>query len=235
MRITRNRFNVLNFPEVETVYGQLLQAVVDQNLKTVTLLIEQGNANTKPTIEDIYKYSQYESPFHYAAAAGSIAILRALLKAKDADLNQQGDYHCRPLHKAIGHPRTVQFLVKNGADVNVQTAFGETPLHRAISTGQIETAKYLVDKGANPLLSDSLTGSPLQMAEGKCDSLLVTYRNEALAQRMRTALDKRSQKTPVSADCMFFSKRAGMHSDISDKDMAASCFGLSRRSEAVNK
>lgn len=42
-----------------------------------------------------------------------------------------------------------QLLVRNGADVNGQNRSGNTPLHEAVQTGEIEAVKTLIELGAN--------------------------------------------------------------------------------------
>ena len=44
--------------------------------------------------------------------------------------------------------KQIQFLLKNGADVNAQNDNGETPLMRAAQYGYYDTVKILIDAGA---------------------------------------------------------------------------------------
>ncbi|KAJ2359502.1 hypothetical protein GGF43_000122 [Coemansia sp. RSA 2618] len=48
-----------------------------------------------------------------------------------------------------------ELLTLNGANINAQDADGRTPLHWACLANSSAAAKYLADKGANPLLKDS--------------------------------------------------------------------------------
>ena len=57
----------------------------------------------------------------------------------------------RMLHTACsrGFERIIQYLVQNGADVNADDAFGETPLLHACRAGRTKVAKYLLRKRAS--------------------------------------------------------------------------------------
>jgi len=57
------------------------------------------------------------------------------------------------LNLAVEHkadPEIVEFLLENGADANIPDLFNTTPLHNAIIYDQIESAKILLDHGADP-------------------------------------------------------------------------------------
>jgi ankyrin repeat protein len=58
----------------------------------------------------------------------------------------------------------VKFLVFKGADVNMKTNYGGTPLHCAPVIGNVEVAKFLVSKGADINMKDSLDNTPLDQA-----------------------------------------------------------------------
>jgi ankyrin repeat protein len=45
--------------------------------------------------------------------------------------------------------KTVKYWVEKGADVNVKTDEGETPLFIAAEKNSLEVVKYLVEKGAD--------------------------------------------------------------------------------------
>ena len=71
------------------------------------------------------------------------------------------------LVKAVdyGNPTWIRKLVAQGADVNARNAIGQTMLERAAQGGVYETAKTLLDLGAN-VNSTSSYGSPLSWATG---------------------------------------------------------------------
>ena len=99
------------------------------------------------------------TPLHFAAAAGNIVVVRALLKAgipvdsTFADLRWESvshrvsKGHMTPLHLAAwyGHLEVAKELVQAGADVNRTVSFlEENPLIFAIRSANVELIRYLV-------------------------------------------------------------------------------------------
>jgi len=70
-----------------------------------------------------------------------------------------------------GDAQTLEALLAEGADVNAQTASGETALMRAASNGRTETVRFLLDKGADVNLErhDGLTALALAAFFGHAD------------------------------------------------------------------
>ena len=65
-------------------------------------------------------------------------------------------------------PELVQILVEAGADPNARGAGerGETPLHWAASSDDVDVAEALIDGGADPEAGDGSIGTPLDNAIG---------------------------------------------------------------------
>lgn len=61
----------------------------------------------------------------------------------------------------------VKYLVKQGADVNANGSFGDTPLMIACEKGHLKIAKYLVKNGADVNAEDCFNKKPLIIASGK--------------------------------------------------------------------
>ncbi|CAO3657049.1 unnamed protein product [Mucor hiemalis] len=59
----------------------------------------------------------------------------------------------------------VRELVESGIDVNGHDQFGYTAMHAAVSYGQFEVVKYLLDHGANVDVQDFEKDTPLYVAE----------------------------------------------------------------------
>jgi ankyrin repeat protein len=93
---------------------------------------------------------------HWAAAAGDIDLIETLLYAgaNVRATTRLGAY--APLHVASqsGHAAAIAALVKAGADVNMLTSTGATPLMMAALSGKAEAAKALLDAGADINLKD---------------------------------------------------------------------------------
>mmetsp|Transcript_50686 Transcript_50686/g.99696 ORF Transcript_50686/g.99696 Transcript_50686/m.99696 type:complete len:95 (+) Transcript_50686:489-773(+) len=59
-----------------------------------------------------------------------------------------------------GVRRVAEILLDNGADVNARGHCGRTALLRAVSRNAVETAKLLLERGADAHLSDIIGNSP---------------------------------------------------------------------------
>ncbi|HCO95235.1 MAG TPA: hypothetical protein DIU00_15005 [Phycisphaerales bacterium] len=55
-------------------------------------------------------------------------------------------------------------LIEGGADVNKQTPYGTTPLHRAVGAGLKKIVELLIDKGADVNAKDNWSWTPLHSA-----------------------------------------------------------------------
>merc|ERR1712107_959450 len=77
----------------------------------------------------------------------------------------------RPLHLAAeaGHANVCQFLVENGADVNVCNKEDVTPLLLAVEERHLKVCKLLAMKGANRLASSIHGRTPLAVARDAGD------------------------------------------------------------------
>ena len=149
-------------PDGETA---LMVAISSGDLSSVQMLVNAGaNVNT---IEEFHR----QTPLMYAAAANrNAAEMVKLLLSKGADTKPRSLYSDWP-SQVTSEPRAqyrsvggltallyatrsgcyecVQELIAAGADVNVPTPEGITPLMIALDNEHNGTAKLLMDKGAN--------------------------------------------------------------------------------------
>ena len=90
---------------------------------------------------------------------GDTEITEKLTDEKPEQLNSQNPAGFTPLHFAAmtGNKPMLDMLLKKGADVNLLTKNGQSPLHRASS---VEVAQALIDAGAK-VVSDALDFSPI--------------------------------------------------------------------------
>ncbi|KAL7669687.1 hypothetical protein ACOME3_010333 [Neoechinorhynchus agilis] len=128
------------------------------------LLIESGARGEARTVRG-------ETPLHLACRANQVESLRCLIQTANADVNagafveatettpRSGDRQT-PLHVAtsLGFTKCIQFLLANGAEINVMTKSGFTPLHLAAKQGNIEAAGILLEKGALPSINSCVKG-----------------------------------------------------------------------------
>jgi len=64
----------------------------------------------------------------------------------------------------IGDIEVARVLVEKGADVNLQSLSGYTPLHVAALSGKAELVQFLLEKGANRDLQDHDKLTPAERA-----------------------------------------------------------------------
>ena len=84
---------------------------------------------------------------HSAAQSGNYEQLKRLLKEDTQLVNVEDWKGQKPLHYAAENSlECVEFLIKNGADVNERDRNGYTAIFRAST---VEIAKVLIENGAN--------------------------------------------------------------------------------------
>ena len=87
-----------------------------------------------------------------------------------ANINQQDKFGRSPLHvaAAVDYADMLQFLVKNGADINIATeGEGQMPIHYAAKNDACKSLKMLLGYGADINSRDSKDRTPLQVREKK--------------------------------------------------------------------
>jgi hypothetical protein len=93
-------------------------------------------------------------PAFAAAAQNDIETLAKIAADNKRSLMAKDRNGWQPIHEAArgGHKEAIEFLVSNGADINVRThkGTGVSPLHIALNAHDEEhpVAKYLIGKGA---------------------------------------------------------------------------------------
>ncbi len=97
-------------------------------------------------------------------------LIRELIKT--TNINSQDKYKQTALHYAVSkeHIATVQFLLKNGAIVDLKDEFGITPLHLAVLNKHTEIVQELLANKADPTIHDYNNTSPLSLAAEDSDA-----------------------------------------------------------------
>lgn len=120
----------------------------DYGLSTAEALLRHG---ANPNAKNMHG----RTALHQAASQGAVKVMELLL-ANRADVNAATNDGYTPLHGAVSYGKNdtrmsaVEILLKSGANVNAITSRdGETPFHKAISRGDIEIVKLLIDYGAD--------------------------------------------------------------------------------------
>lgn len=84
-----------------------------------------------------------------------VAVMRVLLDA-GLDPRAKDDRGWEPIHEAAdgdwGSPTSLRMLIEAGADPDARTRDGETPLFLAAANGDLESARVVLDYGADPML-----------------------------------------------------------------------------------
>jgi len=141
---------------------------------------------------------------HDAARAGNLeALARAL--ADDPKLLDAVDALRRtPLHLAA-HSNAcgaIEMLCARGARVSAEAGDGFTPLHFACAKGNVDAAKALVAKGANPRGMTYKSENALHLAlVGNASHKLVTYLLRKRVNVLAVSKKGKSVKDCVREDC----------------------------------
>lgn len=138
----------------------------DRNAGPISLMLDAGADPNARTAEEITPL------FHAAAFCRSSEIVRALIRA-GADVNAEGKREGRegwtPLLYALAGPcrslPVVEELLGSGASVNIAVGNGQTPLHFAVSIGDVPGYVHaLLRAGADVHARNGDGGSALDCA-----------------------------------------------------------------------
>ncbi len=116
------------------------------------------------------KDSLGRSALMLAVAQEQTTSVRALIermKTKEISLNTERDNSGKGLlHHAVARwtPIMTATLVEAGADVNMRTTEGDTPLHLAAAAGKTDIVRYLILRDADLLATNKLGATPLELA-----------------------------------------------------------------------
>lgn len=82
------------------------------------------------------------------------------------DIDPEG-HGRRPIHVATitGKFDVVKFLIDNGANVNIQTNYGDTALHFAVYHTRMRFLKLLLESNANPTIQNNIQKTPIAVAK----------------------------------------------------------------------
>ena len=117
----------------------------------------------------VYGGDDWNTPLTLSVKLGRTSMVTSLLE-KGADPNFFSNYEDMKtsgrtaLHEACkwGHLQVVDCLLKHGCDVNVSDIRGWTPIHDAICHGKTDVAFKLLENGADPRKSFSVSSSDVK-------------------------------------------------------------------------
>eukprot|EP00008_Paramoeba_atlantica_P010486 CAMPEP_0201492038 /NCGR_PEP_ID=MMETSP0151_2-20130828/32033_1 /ASSEMBLY_ACC=CAM_ASM_000257 /TAXON_ID=200890 /ORGANISM="Paramoeba atlantica, Strain 621/1 / CCAP 1560/9" /LENGTH=398 /DNA_ID=CAMNT_0047878687 /DNA_START=52 /DNA_END=1248 /DNA_ORIENTATION=+ len=100
-----------------------------------------------------------------AAMHGSVDVVRQ--KTPNADINElEASSGRTALHKAAfwGHHETIEFLLSQGANIDIQDYNGDTALHDATRFGHVQVVKILLGHKANTKIVNKENQTPADVA-----------------------------------------------------------------------
>ncbi|MBN2182486.1 MAG: ankyrin repeat domain-containing protein [Sedimentisphaerales bacterium] len=125
-----------------------------------------------------------EKPIHKAAYEGDLKKVKEIIDRDPNQVNVQDAQDFTPLHLASGkgHTEIVEFLLNHGANTELETCTGHTPMMLAAwyaRDGKYETIKTLLEHGAKVNHKNEDGGTALHLAamySGKeVMNLLISY------------------------------------------------------------
>lgn len=105
-----------------------------------------------------------------ACRLGDVELLSKVLDENAAGLDQlDSKLGWAPLYRTVicGHYDATEFLLKRGANPNIQNRLGETPLHQAADNSLIPIVKLLFKHKADPNIQQNDGDTPLHLAAFK--------------------------------------------------------------------
>jgi ankyrin repeat protein len=84
-----------------------------------------------------------------ACSGGHLDVVKYLIDKVDVNKVDAGIYPALHAASWSGHLEIVEYLIEHGADVNLPSYAGCTPLYRAAEKGHLKVVKYLVHHGAD--------------------------------------------------------------------------------------
>lgn len=137
----------------------LIAAAARGDLEVTNTLLARG---VDPNVKDKRGYTALS----HAIEAMYEEVVDALLNRPEIDANSRG-LNGRPALSAYvwrDDKARVEKLLARGADVNAVDNDGDTALHGAAQSGNVEIVRLLLDKGANPNAKNKVGGTPLMWA-----------------------------------------------------------------------
>jgi len=178
----------------------------EKDYKGFTALLMASCNGYKDIVELLLNYDADPSipvndgrtPLHYAAHNKNPEIVKLILDARqkpaadlwdDDPLFMVNKSKCSALHEStiMGDFESTKLLVEAGADINLTSRDGSTPLTSAIMRGHIDIIKYLLEQPNIDILTPTMFGfTPLISAASKAqnDIVKLLLREKDLIQNM---------------------------------------------------
>lgn len=141
----------------EDGHTPLYWAVIAQSVEIAELIMQKGmDVNTQD--------DNGETALHLAVGNDDIDIVKALIE-HNADVNSisENGESGTPLHHVVSR-EIAEYLLSRGADVDTQDSYGHTPLHEAVTEGNVDVVSTLIDHGADINVRSHSGWTPLHWA-----------------------------------------------------------------------
>ena len=138
-------------------------------IKIVDALIHVPNVNLNSRNEQGY------TPLHVAVMSGMKESVRLLIEV-GADINITNNNQWTALHRAAyyGYNNIVDMLIHTPhVNVNLRNEYGQTPLYVAVDRGREQSARLLIDAGADIKISNHKQRTALHLAASNGHSSIV--------------------------------------------------------------
>ena len=142
--------DILSFIDEEN--STPLHAAIDRcHTKVAEVLLRRGAS-------PITSKNDHPPPLHMACSLGKLEIVQSMVEHCGSDILQQADMHGRTtLHysaNSVKSGKLLSYITQYNIAVNATDNQGRTALHIAVMSGSLTAVKCLLNKGADPTLSD---------------------------------------------------------------------------------
>ncbi|KAK4699909.1 uncharacterized protein P7C70_g6345, partial [Phenoliferia sp. Uapishka_3] len=192
-------------------FGRLKMHTFVGNIEAVKVLLEGGDiTGSEPAT--LYTKHDYSIQLENALIAGHVGVVELLAKA-GADVNTKNRSGIPLLFEAVeqGH-EMVKALQEAGASIDIRGPRGDSALHRAARSGDVQSVDVLVRAGASVNTKNTHSQTPLQCA--------VSYSSEASEETIKSKLEITRLILEVSCISLDWEDGAGntpLHSAVTRK------------------
>ncbi|MBM3572314.1 MAG: hypothetical protein FJX52_08140 [Alphaproteobacteria bacterium] len=100
------------------------------------------------------------TPLLWAVGTDSRELVQRLVE-KGADIHAPGVLQSAAFNGRLEH---IDYLLAKGADINARNRYGNTCMHVVAGRGNVSALKWLLERGADPLLEGEGDSTPLALA-----------------------------------------------------------------------
>jgi hemoglobin len=142
----------------------LYDACATGDLALVEFLLDLGQAAKADADKALYGVG------NECSSPSGNQIVRLLMRRTSAQINAaHGVKRCTALHMAArrGNSSVIEALLDEGADIEAPDSVGDTPLRRAVNCNQLDAARCLLARGADPDSIGSKALTPRRAARSR--------------------------------------------------------------------